>query len=143
MLLCKAAIMAEHRLHVRYDQAWQPGASLLDLYELITTCVAARSIPVDLSILQRLVISPLWRALGYTIKYYMRESTFMCLVDMQDSFPSRCRTYQSVVLTFSCCIYDAQLQCHVQQNLQLYWTLSNLNSHPHWLCLIQLPCSVI
>ena len=65
MLLGKAAIMAEHRLHVRHDQAWQPGASLLDLYELITTCVAARSIPVDLSILQRLVISPLWRAFGY------------------------------------------------------------------------------
>ena len=86
MLLRKAAITAEHRLHVRYDQAWQPGASFLDLYELPTTCVAARSIPVDLSVSQRLVISPLWRVFGYTIKAYMHESNFTCLVDMQEHF---------------------------------------------------------
>ena len=42
MLLRKAAMMTAHELHVRYDQAWQPGAAMPDLYGLATACVAAQ-----------------------------------------------------------------------------------------------------
>ena len=71
MLLRKASILTAHRLQTRFDSSWTPTSSLMDLWELITTCVAAKSLSAPMPLLQDQVACPLWREFGYTCLPFM------------------------------------------------------------------------
>ena len=82
MHLRQAAVLLSFQFHPRFNAVLLPQHAILDLYELITTMVAVKSINAPLHLLQAHVLVPLWRAFGYTCSPFMQGQALLSMHDI-------------------------------------------------------------
>ena len=105
MLLRKASILAAYQLPVRYDLQWQPEGALCDLFELATSCVAAKGISATLPLLQEHVIVPLWQCFGYNCDIYLCNSVFLTMEALMQVHPMQYSVQRAYsILLHVCCL---------------------------------------
>ena len=118
MQLRKASILNHAGLHVRYDCHWDPSLASVDLYEMVTTSIAAKALSAPLDQLHDHVVHPLWQAFGYTCTPFLTGAALhslevMILVVQRypqqvSSFPVKRGSAYSLLLQI-CCNISCQL----------------------------------
>ena len=122
MMLRQAYMAHAMGLCVRYDSSAVMQQASMDLYELVTTMAAAKSVAYPLEFLQKHVIQPLWAAFGSSTAAYLSQQRCLSMTEIHTNFPQQLNDgpVRTAYLFFLhlCCSSAAQLR-HLAGGMQL------------------------